>query len=168
MSLATNIQDVITRVATEFKSHKSLINGNAADLSALTTTDKTNLVSAVNEVKASIQPAGASIDDAAIATTTSWSSSKTDTEIKSAVAGIVDSAGSDLDTLKELGDALGNDKDFGVSVNAALGNRVRYDAAQTLTAGQKIQATDNIGAATVLQVGDTTTNFVTTFNAGLL
>lgn len=54
MSLSTNITDLATRVATEAKALRTLINGNAADLSALTTTTKTNLVAAMNELKAAI------------------------------------------------------------------------------------------------------------------
>ena len=54
MSLVTQLQDFATRVATELKAHKLLINNNAADLSALTTTAKTNLVAAINELDAAI------------------------------------------------------------------------------------------------------------------
>lgn len=53
MSLATNVLNLATRIATEAKALRTLINGNAADLSSLTTTDKTNLVAAINEVAAS-------------------------------------------------------------------------------------------------------------------
>lgn len=53
MSLDTQIQNLVTRVATESKSLRTLINGNVADLSGLTTTAKGNLVLAINEVKAS-------------------------------------------------------------------------------------------------------------------
>jgi hypothetical protein len=52
MSLATQVQSLATRIATECKALRTLINGNTADLSALTTTTKTNLVAAINEVKA--------------------------------------------------------------------------------------------------------------------
>ena len=46
MSLVTRLTDLSTRIATEVKALRTLINGNAADLSALTTTNKTNLVAA--------------------------------------------------------------------------------------------------------------------------
>jgi len=58
MSLATNITDLATRIATEIKSLRTLTNGNAADLSALTTTAKNNLVAAINEIRASVAGAG--------------------------------------------------------------------------------------------------------------
>lgn len=59
MSLATNIQDLATRAATEDKAIRTLVNGNVADLTSLTTTVKTNLVAAINEVKAAVGASGA-------------------------------------------------------------------------------------------------------------
>jgi len=56
MSLATNLLNLTTRVATEFKAVRTLINGNATDLSGLTTAAKSNLVDAVNEINA--KPSG--------------------------------------------------------------------------------------------------------------
>lgn len=63
MSLATQITDLATRVATEAKALRTLINGNAADLSALTTTAKTNLVAAINELQSEIGASGATVLD---------------------------------------------------------------------------------------------------------
>lgn len=263
MSLVTNLGNLATRVATEAKALRTLLNGNAADNSALTTTAKSNLVAAINEVAAAV--AGASgIDDSVISTTTSWSSQKTrdeidasvvdvtdviddateatsstwsstkiDAEIDGAIAGIVfpdvindaaaststaysstktdsqisaalatidltdliddttpstttvysstktaaaisaavaaiiDTAPGALDTLNELAAALGDDPNFATTINTALGNRVRVDAAQSFTAPQQAQARTNIDAASATDVGDTTTNFVTVFEAGL-
>ncbi|POH63642.1 MULTISPECIES: hypothetical protein [Cryobacterium] len=172
MSLATNIQDLATRIGTEFKGVYSKIGA----LTGLTTTDKSSLVAAVNEVKASISGAGAVIDDVTARTTTVYSSSKTDEQIATASAAtkseILGGAGAAYDTLKELQDLMvaddSADQSFVTATNAALGNRVRFDSAQTLTAAEKLQATSNAGAATVLTVGDTTTDFVATFNTGLV
>jgi len=51
MSLVSNIQDLATRIATEFKTVKSKLSGNnSGDLSGLNTTVKTSLLAAVNEV----------------------------------------------------------------------------------------------------------------------
>lgn len=211
MSLATNVADLATRVATEVKALRTLINGNAADLAALNTTAKANLVAAINELVGSI--AGASgIDDNTTGTTTSWSSqktsdeidaaiaalvlpeltdlindttassstvyssTKTDSQISAAVAGLVDAAPGTLDTLNELAAALGDDANFATTINTALGNRVRTDtAAQGLNSTQQGNARTNIAAASAADlatlstnVGDTTTNFVTVFNNGLL
>lgn len=46
--------DLAVRIATECKSLRTLINGNVANLNALTTTNKTNLVAAINELKTTI------------------------------------------------------------------------------------------------------------------
>ncbi len=171
MSLASNIQDLATRVSTEAKALRTLINGNQANLSALTTTAKTSLVAAINELQGAVQAAaqsgGAAINDATTATTSVWSSSKTNSSITSAVSALVASSPTTLDTLNELAAALGNDPAFATTITNALGNRVRFDAAQTLTAAQSLQARTNMGAASAADVGSTTTNFVATFEAGL-
>ena len=338
MSLATNVANLATRAATELKAVRTLVNGNAADLSSLTTTAKGNLVAAINEIKAAAdaaaQSGGAAINDAATATLTTWSSSKiaamlptwatisgkpavvaegataaaartaigagtsnlvvgttaadakagnyqptaanisdstltgrsvltaadaaaartaigagtsslaigttgttaaagndsrlsdartptahvhaaadittgtvaaarlpaasetasgiielatlaevatgTDTARAVTVAGVrqerlalkseILGAGvpAALDTLDELAAALGDDANFAATTTTALGNRVRFDAAQTLTGPQQVQARSNIGAAGSVEVGDTSTDFVATFNAGLI
>lgn len=91
MSLATNVTDLATRVATELKAHKVLINGNAVDLSALTTTSKTNLVSAINEVKASVSSA-AGINDAATSSSSTWSSTKITSYVGTSTAALINDA----------------------------------------------------------------------------
>lgn len=157
MSLATNVANLATRVATEAKSLRTLINGNALDNSALVTTAKTNLVAAINEVASSVASASG-IDDATTSASTAWSSSKTDTEIQAKVAAVIDAAPGTLDTLNELAAALGDDPNFATSINTAIGNRVRFDAVQTLTAPQQTQARANIGAGTSnLVIGTTGT-----------
>ena len=55
MSLATRISDLTTRLATEFKTVKSKISGNnSGDLSGLTTTVKTSILAAINELVSSL------------------------------------------------------------------------------------------------------------------
>ncbi len=55
MSLATRISDLAVRVATEFKTVKTKLSGNnSGDLSGLTTTAKTSLLAAVNELVSSL------------------------------------------------------------------------------------------------------------------
>jgi formate-dependent phosphoribosylglycinamide formyltransferase (GAR transformylase) len=164
MSLQVVIANLATRVATECKSLRTLINGNAADLTALTTTAKGNLVVAVNELKAAITALGtpAVINDSATNGTQTWSSTKVNASITSALNAAIAGAPAALDTLNELALAIGNDASFASTMTVALGNRVRFDAVQTLTTPQQLQACTNIG------VGDPETNFVTTFNAGLV
>lgn len=169
MSLSTNIADLATRVATESKALRTLLNGNATDLSALTTTTKSNLVAALNEVKASIAGAGATINDSATNTSSVWSGQKVQDTVTAAIAALVSGAPGVLDTLDELAAALGDDANFATTVTAALTNRVRTDtASQGLNSTQKGNARTNIDAVSTTDVGNTATNFVTTFEAGLV
>lgn len=166
MSLSTNIQDLAIRIATEVKSVRTLVNGNAADNSALLTTHKGNLIGAINELKGAVdsaaQSGGASINDTAIGTSTTWSSTKIDSQINedvdAAITALVDGADPALDTLRELAEALANaatDEEVGAIVTA-LEHRVRFDEAQTLTEGERSQARSNIGAGTSdLEIGTT-------------
>lgn len=184
MSLSTNVANLATRVATEIKSVRTLVNGNAGDLSSLTTTAKSNLVAAINELDAAIAAIDLTdlISDATTTTTTTWSSSKIDSAIDAAVAALVDGAPGLLDTLNELAAALGDDENFATSVTTAIGNAqtaaqsyadslaVNYDAAGSADAAEAAANayTDiqvgNLSAA----VGDTSVNYVTTFEAGLV
>ena len=172
MTLATRLTDLATRIATECKSLRTLMNGNASDLSALQTTAKTNLVAALNELKAAVDAAalsgGAAISDSTTSTATVWSSSKVSSEITAALAALTSGAPGALDTLDELAAALGDDANFAATVTTALSNRVRVDAAQSLTSPQQAQARANIGAVAAADIGDTDTNFVTVFNSGLV
>jgi hypothetical protein len=183
MALATNLQSAFTRVATEIKSLRTLVNGNASTLNGLNTAAKSNLVAAINELVASVAAAGtASINDATTTSSSVWSSTKTNTQINSAVAALVAAAPGTLDTLDELAAALGDDPSFATTITTALGNRVRFDAAQALTGPQQVQARANIAAGTsnvvigtgagqaadAAAVGDTNADFVATFNAGLV
>lgn len=173
MSLVTRIQDLATRVATECKSIRTLVNGNTSDLSALNTTAKGNLVAAVNELKAAVDSvaaaSGAPIDDLTTDTGTTWSSTKISTEITGALNGVLDGAPAALDTLNELAAAISDDANFAATTTTALGNRVRTDTAtQGLNATQQGNARANIDAQDATSIGDPDTNYVTTFNAGLL
>ncbi len=67
-----------------------------------------------------------------------------------------------LDTLYEFSAAIGNDANFASSTITSLGYRLRFDDVQTLTAQQKEQACTNLG------IGEPDTDFVTTFNSGLV
>lgn len=164
MSLATNVSDLATRIGTEIKA----VYNKIGTLGSLTTTEKTNLVGAINEVKASIGGAGATINDVTPSGTTVYSSNKTDSQISTAVSGLVASAPGALNTLDELAQALGDDAAFSTTVTTALGNRLRFDAAQTLSAGEKTQGQTNLGVVSSTDIGSTTTNFVTTFEAALV
>lgn len=146
-ALETNLTTLVTRVATESKALRLLINGNQSTLGALTTAAKTSLVAAINEVAAAVTSGAGAINDATTGTTSTWSSTKTLAQIQAGVAAAIDAAPGTLDTLNELAAALNDDPNFSATITTALGLRVRVDAAQTFTTGQKTQARTNIGAA---------------------
>lgn len=66
-------------------------------------------------------------------------------DLNNAVAALVNGSGAALDTLRELAEAIGSDPNFATTMSAALGNRVRVDAAQALSAPQQAQARSNLG-----------------------
>lgn len=171
--LVTRISDVVVRIASESKALRTLINANASDLSALTTTTKTNLVAALNELNSAIstlQSAGyVTIDDATNnSTSKTWSLNKIQSHVSESINAVLSGAPTALDTLNELAAAIGNDSNFAATITTALGNRVRVDAAQTFTDPQKLQARSNIGAQASSEVGVCDTNFVTMFTTGLV
>lgn len=168
-TLETRIRDLATSIGTQCKALRTLINGNVADLTALATTAKTNLVAAINEVRAMVVALGtpAVINDAATGSGATWSSQKISDQITAAVAALVNGSPGALDTLKELADAINDDAAFSAAVTTALGNRLRFDAAQVLTAPQKAQACSNAGAAALLDTGTLDTDFSGVFTSAL-
>ncbi|QIG68898.1 hypothetical protein EVB71_046 [Rhizobium phage RHph_Y55] len=60
---------------------------------------------------------------------------------------LVNGAPTALDTWLELVAAIQSDESAIAAINTALGNRLRFDAAQALTALQKAQAITNLGAS---------------------
>lgn len=166
MSLVTNVTNLATRIATEVKALRTLLNGNAADLSSLNTTAKNNLVAALNEVNTAVSSA-ATINDSAASTSTVYSSTKVDTQISTAVAALIDSAPTALDTLNELAAALGDDADFATTVTNSLAGKADSVHSHAISDVTNLQTALDAKVDT-LDVGDTTTNFVTTFEAGLV
>jgi hypothetical protein len=149
MATKTELENLAAAIAADIKG----LLANQGALSALTTTAKTSLVAALNELKTLIDSAaggGALIDDTATGATNAdndvvWSAYKVKTSVDAAIAALVNGAPTALDTLKELADELsGQDSAIG-ALTTALGNRVRYDAAQTLTSAQMTTAQQNIG-----------------------
>ncbi|MCE6073370.1 hypothetical protein FS799_00675 [Agrobacterium vitis] len=75
----------------------------------------------------------------------------TPADISAAITSLVGSSPAALDTLNELAAALGNDPSFATTTATALGNRVRFDAAQSRSDSEKLQARSNIDAASGAQ-----------------
>lgn len=154
MSLETRIVALAQAMGADVKA----LTAAQGSLSALNTTTKTSLVAAINELMTLIGSAGASIDDGAGngSTAVTWSADKIFDSIEAAKTAVkndlVGGAGAALDTLNELAAALGNDPSFAATIATEIANRVRFDAAQTLTSPQQAQARANIGAASAADV----------------
>ena len=100
MSQQTNIAAALLRLANAIVS----VNGRVGTLSALTSTDKTSLVAALNELKGIVSGlgSGVAIDDNATSGSTVWSSTKTQTQINAAITALISGAPGAQDTLAEL------------------------------------------------------------------
>lgn len=196
MSLQTRISDLATRIATEIKALKTLVNGNATDLSSLNTTAKTNLVAAINELVTAVGGAGATIDDATISALTVWSSDKTDEQIdarvNTAITNLVGAAPSALDTLAEIATSLNNNANLAGTLTSAIAAKADDTAVVKLTGAQTVAGVKTFSSAPVVpdasfaiaktnglqsaldakalasDVGDATTNYVTVFETGLV
>lgn len=177
-TLNTRLQDLAQRAGTENKALRALINGNLTDLSSMSTTTKTSLVAAINEIMgrlADIQAAaGAAINDGSDSSSTqTWSINKITSQINTTAATvkaeILGGAGPAYDTLQELKDLLDNTDSDIATFTTALGNRVRVDtAAQGLSEVQKTNARTNIGAQAASEIGNTDQNLVAIFEAALV
>ena len=154
MSLEARIIALAQAMGTDVKA----LTASQGSLTALNTTTKTSLVAAINELLTLIGGAGASIDDNAGNGNTgvTWSADKIFDSIEAAKTAVknelVNGAATALDTLNELAAALGNDPSFAATIASEIANRVRFDAAQTLTSPQQAQARTNIGAAAASDV----------------
>jgi capsid protein len=163
MSLATRIESLVIRVAQEFND----VRAKAGNLANLTTTDKSNLVAAINELKAAVVASNV-IDDAHIAATTTYSSNKIVSLLDALKTEILGGADAAYDTLVEIQQLLQNGTSGLDALLAAVNNRVRFDAAQSLTVAEQLQARSNIGAVAATDVGNTDTDFVAVFVGALV
>ena len=153
MSQQTNIAAAFLRIANAITS----VNGRVGSLAALTSTDKTSLVAALNELKAivtGLSGGGAAIDDGAASGSTVWSSSRTQTAITSAIAALLDGAPGAQDTLAELAAQI-------TALASADASLLSFGGAQSLTAPQQLQACTNLG------IGDPAHNYVTAIETAL-
>jgi len=156
MSLQTQLQALISSIATDIKA----LIAHQGNLTNLTTTAKTDLVSALNELKTaigSIDLTALISDSSTTSTVKTYSIDKINSQISAAISALVAGAPTALDTLKELADAIASDESGIAGLVTAVGNRIRFDAAQSLTSPQQIQACQNIG------VGDPTTDLAAAY-----
>jgi hypothetical protein len=158
-TLSANVSALAQAVGTDIKA----LTANQGSLSALTTTATTSLVDALNELKGLIdgEIEATEIDDEATGASSdddvTWSAYNIRTQIDEAIDTLVGSAPAALDTLKELADELTGQSSSVENLLTAVSNRVRFDAAQTLTSTQAAQACANIG------IGDPATDFAAAY-----
>lgn len=99
-------------------------------------------------------PASAQINDNVTGAASVWSSTKTQAQITAAITALINGAGVDSDTLKELADDI-------TALAQADNGLLSFTAAQALTAPQQLQACTNLG------IGDPDHNYVTAIEAAL-
>lgn len=178
----TRLSQLITAIGTDYKTIRTWLFGSAAGtLAGLNTTDKTSLTAAINEVNA--KPSGTPVDATTAVKgvvrlgTLTEHATGSDGTIAATVAGVRQERAAvkaeilgaatpaTLDTLDELAAALGDDANFAATTSTALGNRVRFDAVQTLTAPQSLQARSNIAAVGTVDTGNLDADLVALYTA---
>lgn len=180
MSFQTRMGDFITSIGTDYKQIVTWITGSSSgDLTGLTTTDKSSLVAAINEVDAST-PSDSSTTAKGIVELATLAEVATGTDTTRAVTaeGVrqervalkaeILGAGvpAALDTLDELAAALSDDASFAGTITTALGSRVRTDtAAQGLDSTQQNNARTNISVYSKAEMGDPDTDLVAAYVA---
>lgn len=161
MSLETKIISLAQAIGADVKA----LRVAQGDLTSLPTTAKGNLVAAIAEIYGLLGQAGAVIDDNAGngATSVTWSADKIYDSLEQAKqavkAEILGGASEAYDTLLELQELATGNASTAAALATAVNNRVRFDAAQTLTTAQKLQACTNIG------VGDPEHDFAADYTA---
>ena len=135
---------------TKLQGHISAIEASLTkigDLTTLTTTEKTSLVKAINELKASIGAFNTSTDENAV-----------NLLIDNKINALVNNAPEALNTLKEIADKLQADETTATALAGSVSKKVDFSSAQTLSTEQQKQAQENIG------LGDLTTlNLIDTY-----
>lgn len=170
MSLQTQLASFAAAVGGDVKSLNLRVGSQS--LANLTTSAKASLVDAINEVNAKpTSTGGAVINDLATNSTNAWSSTKIVTEIGNARAALktelLGGATAAYDTLQELKAILDADDTADqaslATLTTAVGNKVAYNASQTLTTAQQDQARANINAASASGVGNTEQDLVAAY-----
>ena len=157
------LEQRVTLLAQGIAADIKTIKTEAGTLSGLSTTAKGNLVAAINEIFTMAAGAGAIADAAATnALTKTYSVNKINTALTTAIDALrtelKNGAGAALDTFKELQDAIGNDPTFAATLATQMSKRLRFDAAQTLTVPEQLQACTNLG------IGDPDFDFLAAYN----
>ena len=163
MSLEIRLQELIAAIGPDIK----MLTDTRGILENLTTDNKTDLVSAINELDAAIDAlsqGAAGIDDGTISTTSTWSSQKTSDEIAEAIANLIAGASAGYQTLAELQALLENQDDAVAALVTSVANRLRFDAPQALTEAEKVQGNENLGSLSLVQSGNVDVDLVALYN----
>lgn len=154
--LTQSINDGFAQITTLLKQVNNALKSNQGDLTKLSTTDKTSLVNALNELKTTIDNK-TSINDSQTTTANTWSATKISNEITTAITNLINGADTSSDTLKELADKI-------TALAQTDNGLVSASQSQAFTEQQKAQARSNIDVYSKAEIGDINTNFVTTIN----
>jgi hypothetical protein len=160
------LEQRLSALASAIGADVKALNAAHGDLSTLSTTAKSNLVAALNEVLTIAQSATGVINDTAGSGTTNktWSADKIASALATLKSDLLNGAPTTFDTLKEIADYIASDQSAGTALATAVANRVRFDAAQTLTSGEKTQACSNIGAVQTSDAGNITADLTATYS----
>ena len=189
-TLNENLKSFAAALGNDYKALKSSISATdnkIGTLAGLETTNKGDIVTAMNELKESIVDVqGKAITEEAVDVKLSAKQDKltpgsgitltgntisasvdlsalatiasVDDKIKVAVSKLIDGADATLDTFKEVQDMIRSDQTVASALAKTVGKKVDYANAQTLTAAQKLQACTNIG------IGDPSIDLVAIYN----
>lgn len=148
-TLAQQISLLATRIGNECKVLHGETAKNAADIVTINGS-LTDLSKGLEDLEGVVN-AQTNIDDANVATTTTYSSSKIASEITAAKQAVKEEllggAGEAYDTLLELSELIAGNKSSIEALEAVAAGHVKYTEAQELTDEQKGTARTNIGAA---------------------
>lgn len=140
------------------------------DLTQLLTTNKSNIVGAINELFALIGTNSGSFinDSASSGTNETYSIDK----VLSLISGLRDEIMGDdvsaaMNSFKEIQEALAADESVTSALVTAMAKRVSVSAPQTFTIEEKIQGRANIGAYGIDEIGDPHTDLAALFNAAM-
>ena len=147
-NLKTVLENVVTAIGTDIKTLKGKdteiknsvdflktdVSTKLGDLTTLATTDKTSVVRAMNELKASIGAVNTGTDETAV-----------NQLIDNKINALIDNAPEALNTLKEIADKLQADESTATALANTVAKKVAFDSPQSLSTEQQKQAQENIG-----------------------
>lgn len=148
MTLAVHLTQLTQAIGADIKA----ILASRGAMANLTTTDKSSLVNAINEL---LSLHNALINDTATVgdTTHTWSANHLEAKLAALKTEILGGADAAWDTLKEIETWATSNGSTVSGLVSAVSKRVAFDAPQSLTTAEQLQACTNIG------IGDPETDF---------